>query len=94
MYVLEGRDGRWGFANVAQGYSYSVFNLVYESNVASVRIWDGLGFERIGRVPGCGRLNGSEELVDSIVFGKKLRPARGMKEEAPVTGSEATVDGV
>lgn len=30
-----------------QGYTYSVFNLVYETNVASCRIWDSLGFERI-----------------------------------------------
>ncbi|KAL9079689.1 MAG: hypothetical protein Q9159_007707, partial [Coniocarpon cinnabarinum] len=43
------------------GYTYSVFNLVYESNVASVRIWEGLGFERIGRVPECGNLKGEAE---------------------------------
>jgi GNAT superfamily N-acetyltransferase len=36
------------------GYTYSVFNLVYETNVASCRIWDALGFKRIGRVKGCG----------------------------------------
>lgn len=38
------------------GYSYSVFNLVYETNVASCRIWDALGFKRIGRVKGAGNL--------------------------------------
>lgn len=37
------------------GYAYSVFNLVYETNVASLRIWDALGFKRIGRVKGCGK---------------------------------------
>jgi len=31
-----------------QGYIYSVFNLVYVSNVASCRLWDSLGFDRIG----------------------------------------------
>ncbi|CAK9436983.1 uncharacterized protein LODBEIA_P14680 [Lodderomyces beijingensis] len=32
------------------GYVYSVFNLVFETNVASLKIWDSLGFERIGHV--------------------------------------------
>ncbi|KAH3675540.1 hypothetical protein WICMUC_002629 [Wickerhamomyces mucosus] len=54
------------------GYTYSVFNLVFESNQASVRIWDSLGFERIGRVPKAGSLKGHDELVDAIVFGKDL----------------------
>jgi len=34
-----------------QGYIYSVFNLVYVSNVASCRLWDSLGFDRIGTSP-------------------------------------------
>lgn len=55
------------------GYTYSVFNLVYETNTASVRIWDGLGFDRIGRVPGAGKMRSSpDKAVDSIVFGKHL----------------------
>ncbi|KAF1355774.1 hypothetical protein EJ07DRAFT_167954 [Lizonia empirigonia] len=33
----------------SHGFTYSVFNLVYETNVASMRIWDSLGFERIER---------------------------------------------
>lgn len=54
------------------GYTYSVFNLVYESNTASTRIWDSLGFKRIGRVPGCGNLKSSDELVDAIIYGREL----------------------
>ncbi|KKY23218.1 putative histone acetyltransferase spt10 [Phaeomoniella chlamydospora] len=54
------------------GYSYSVFNLVYETNTASTRIWDSLGFKRIGRVPACGSLKSSDELVDAIIFGREL----------------------
>ncbi|KAL9107144.1 MAG: hypothetical protein Q9227_007924 [Pyrenula ochraceoflavens] len=54
------------------GYSYSVFNLVYESNTASTRIWDSLGFKRIGRVPGCGNLKSSSEPVDAIIYGREL----------------------
>ncbi|KAJ9628882.1 Protein spt10 [Taxawa tesnikishii (nom. ined.)] len=56
-----------------QGYTYSVFNLVYETNVVSLRIWDALGFKRIGRVPGCGNLKSSPDaLVDAIIFGRDL----------------------
>lgn len=55
------------------GYTYSVFNLVYETNVASLRIWDALGFKRIGRVKGCGNLKGSPDaFVDAIIFGRDL----------------------
>ncbi|KAK5172889.1 Protein spt10 [Saxophila tyrrhenica] len=55
------------------GYSYSVFNLVYETNVASLRIWDALGFKRIGRVKGCGNLKSyPEQYIDAIIFGREL----------------------
>ena len=56
-----------------QGYTYSVFNLVYESNTASCRIWDSLGFKRIGRVPGCGNLRSFGEPVDAIIYGRDLK---------------------
>ncbi|EKG17035.1 hypothetical protein MPH_05724 [Macrophomina phaseolina MS6] len=61
------------------GYKYSVFNLVYETNVASCRIWDALGFKRIGRVPGCGNLATQPEghFVDAIIYGRHL----GYKKE-------------
>ncbi|KAI9743219.1 MAG: hypothetical protein M1818_003065 [Claussenomyces sp. TS43310] len=55
------------------GYTYSVFNLVYETNVASCRIWDALGFKRIGRVPHCGALRSHpERLIDAIIYGREL----------------------
>ncbi|KAH7154908.1 hypothetical protein B0J13DRAFT_468729, partial [Dactylonectria estremocensis] len=57
------------------GYSYSVFNLVYETNVASCRIWDALGFKRIGRVKGCGNLKSYPgQLIDAIIYGRDLAP--------------------
>lgn len=62
------------------GYTYSVFNLVYETNVASCRIWDALGFKRIGRVKGCGNLKSYPgRLVDAIIYGRDLAP--GESEE-------------
>lgn len=55
------------------GYTYSVFNLVYETNLASCRIWDALGFKRIGRVKGCGDLKSHPgELIDAIIYGRDL----------------------
>ena len=60
---------------VIQGYTYSVFNLVYETNVASCRIWDALGFKRIGRVKGCGNLRSyPDTLVDAVIYGRDLGP--------------------
>lgn len=39
----------------ALGYRGSVFNLVYADNPGSLKIWDSLGFQRIGVVPGAGK---------------------------------------
>lgn len=63
------------FLFLVQNYTYSVFNLVYETNVASIRIWDALGFKRIGRVKGCGNLRSSPDaLVGAIIYGRDLGP--------------------
>ncbi|KAM7207893.1 protein SPT10 [Naviculisporaceae sp. PSN 640] len=60
------------------GYTYSVFNLVYETNVASCKIWDALGFKRIGRVKGAGSLKSyPDRFVDAIIFGRDLGDAAG-----------------
>ncbi|KAG5929864.1 hypothetical protein E4U42_004256 [Claviceps africana] len=57
------------------GYTYSVFNLVYETNVASCRIWDALGFKRIGRIKACGNLRSHpDRLIDAIIYGRDLVP--------------------
>ncbi|KAI1309993.1 hypothetical protein EDD11_003911 [Mortierella claussenii] len=57
------------------GYKASMFNLVFVSNVASIKLWRRLGFREIGRVPKAGRLRGqgatggdSEGFVDAIQF--------------------------
>lgn len=55
-----------------QGYKYSVFNLVFANNTASIKIWEKLGFSVIGRVPGCGNLANSDTLVDALIFGREL----------------------
>ncbi|KAF9402013.1 hypothetical protein BGX21_011504 [Mortierella sp. AD011] len=56
------------------GYKASMFNLVFVSNVASIKLWRRLGFREIGRVPKAGRLRGqgaqdeAESYVDAIQF--------------------------
>lgn len=54
------------------GYSYSVFNLVFETNVAACRIWESLHFTRIGRVKDAGILKGHETAIDAIIYGRDL----------------------
>ncbi|KAF8526049.1 hypothetical protein BU17DRAFT_62580 [Hysterangium stoloniferum] len=60
------------------GYRASIFNLVYVNNVTSVRIWERLGFTKIGRIPQAGRLKrseadgGGEEYVDAWIIYKSF----------------------
>lgn len=54
------------------GYTYSVFNLVFETNTASLKIWDSLGFERIGYVKNVAVLKGEDDFVSAVMFGKDL----------------------
>lgn len=43
--------------------------------MVSCRIWDALGFKRIGRVPGSGNLRSHPgQLVDAIIYGRDLGP--------------------
>lgn len=53
-----------------------MFNLVYVNNLASSKIWDRLGFKRVGLIPNAGRLrkaDGSgEEYVDAAVYYKSF----------------------
>ncbi|TFL07141.1 hypothetical protein BDV98DRAFT_557331 [Pterulicium gracile] len=71
----------------ALGYKASVFNLVYTNNLASVRLWDNLGFTKVGRIPNAGRLKRKdgpgEEYVDAWVIYRSF-------EEAGVEGSSST----
>jgi L-amino acid N-acyltransferase YncA len=43
---------------------------VYETNVASCKIWDSLGFQRVGRIKGCGYLGSyPDQFIDAIIYG-------------------------
>lgn len=56
------------------GYKSSVFNLVFKSNPGSYKIWDKLGYTRVGVVKDAGRLklgdNGEEIYTDAIIYQK------------------------
>ncbi|GJE91420.1 hypothetical protein PsYK624_075700 [Phanerochaete sordida] len=62
------------------GYEASVFNLVYVNNIASVKLWEALGFTKAGRIPRAGRLKKAdgigEEYVDAWVFYKQFEPVQ------------------
>ena len=51
------------------GYQSSIFNLVFATNVASIRLWEKLGFERVGVIKGAGRLKGYTDLIDAYIYG-------------------------
>ena len=63
------------FYGPACGYRGSVFNLVYANNDASLKLWQRLGFQNVGKIPEAGRLKkkdgeGEEEFVDAwVVYG-------------------------
>ncbi|KAK6331801.1 hypothetical protein TWF718_002343 [Orbilia javanica] len=61
------------------GYKSSIFNLVFETNVASCKLWDRLGFTRSGRVKGAGflKIAGEGKYVDAIVFQKTFDAVEG-----------------
>lgn len=54
------------------GYTYSVFNLVFESNVPARRIWETQNFTRLGRIKSAGILKGHDTAVDAIMYGRTL----------------------
>jgi GNAT superfamily N-acetyltransferase len=71
------------------GYTYSVFNLVYETNVASCKIWDALGFKRIGRVKDAGNLKSyPDRLIDAIIYGRDLGDGSGSGSSEELVSEE------
>jgi L-glutamate-5-semialdehyde N-acetyltransferase len=63
------------------GYTSSIFNLVFETNVASIRLWEKLGFERIGIIKGAGRLKGYTKAVDAYIYGYQFPDGSDMTQD-------------
>jgi L-amino acid N-acyltransferase YncA len=53
------------------GYSAVMFNLVFETNIASIRLWESLGFETIGRIPKAAKLDDGR-MVDALMMYKQM----------------------
>lgn len=53
------------------GYEAVIFNLVFETNIPSITLWQSLGFEIIGRIPGAAKL-GEEQVVDALMMYRPL----------------------
>ncbi|QKQ76425.1 GNAT family N-acetyltransferase [Nostoc sp. TCL240-02] len=49
------------------GYEAVMFNLVFETNIPSITLWQSLGFEIIGRIPRAAKLD-NEQLVDALMM--------------------------
>jgi ribosomal protein S18 acetylase RimI-like enzyme len=48
-----------------------MFNLVFETNIPSITLWQSLGFEIIGRIPRAAKL-GDEQVVDALMMYRAL----------------------
>jgi len=53
------------------GYRAVMFNLVFETNTPSLRLWDSLGFSRLAQIPDAVRL-ADGHFVDAVMFYKSL----------------------
>ncbi|MFN6487739.1 MULTISPECIES: N-acetyltransferase [unclassified Nostoc] len=54
------------------GYEAVMFNLVFETNIPSITLWQSLGFEIIGRIPGTAKLENGQ-VVDALILYHTLR---------------------
>ena len=53
------------------GYEAAMFNLVFETNIPSITLWQSLGFEIIGRIPRAAK-QGDEQVVDALIVYRAL----------------------
>lgn len=53
------------------GYEAVMFNLVFETNIPSITLWQSLGFEIIGRIPRAAKL-GDEQVVEALIMYRAL----------------------
>ncbi|MEH1927980.1 GNAT family N-acetyltransferase [Nostoc sp.] len=52
------------------GYEAVMFNLVFETNIPSITLWQSLGFEIIGRIPHAAKLG--QQVVDALIMYRAL----------------------
>ena len=66
------------------GYRALQFNLVVETNAASLALWDRLGFDRIGRVPGAFR-HPTRGDIDAWILHRALAPRADPARDSTTT---------
>lgn len=54
------------------GFTYCLFNLIFETNVAIRKILESSNFKRVGRLRAAAILKGHEVPVDALMYGKEL----------------------
>lgn len=72
------------------GYSASYFNLVFESNKASLALWESLGFERVATLPQAARLEGVQGL--DTAYGYHYNLAELPEDFEPAAVAEGRVE--
>jgi ribosomal protein S18 acetylase RimI-like enzyme len=53
------------------GYEAVMFNLVFETNIPSITLWQSLGFDILGRIPGAAKLENGQ-VVDALMMYRAL----------------------
>ncbi|HLP89495.1 MAG TPA: N-acetyltransferase [Nostocaceae cyanobacterium] len=53
------------------GYQAVMFNLVFDTNIASINLWRSLGFTTIGRIPAAVKLEDGE-MIDALMMYKGI----------------------
>ncbi|KAI3406073.2 SPT10 [Candida oxycetoniae] len=53
-------------------YTYTIFNLVFESNAAARKLWESMNFKRIGKITGAAYVRNYDSPVDAIIYGRDL----------------------
>ncbi len=53
------------------GYKAVMFNLVFETNIPSIRLWESLGFQTIGRIPAAVEID-KNSYIDALIMYRQL----------------------
>ncbi|MDJ0737756.1 MAG: GNAT family N-acetyltransferase [Nostocaceae cyanobacterium] len=59
-------------------YEGVMFNLVFEPNIPSIRLWESLGFKTIGLIPQAVKLD-SAKVVDALIMYRQLKERRSLE---------------
>jgi GNAT superfamily N-acetyltransferase len=57
------------------GFQAVMFNFVFETNIPSIRLWQSLGFQTIGRIPAAVELD-RNSYIDALMMYRQLSPTK------------------